>query len=262
MGHHLSKKANFRLIRSWTLLLLRLLPLFLSDSFALVFPPAIKNYRLYIPCVPTKSSPCGPSTSQLAMGLYDDLLPPRPTPTNSEDANVSDEDNENSETEDTATPIALELSEPLFSFDPKTGKETQNRLPPLGRRLDLGIDCYFEASDRKVQNLVDKTNCRVDDAAWALEACKGDVTEAWTRISVARRLALERQRQQQQTAEDDDEWDSLDIYQEFEKRKTARKEQDRKRSMQNFFGSSEKDVKWFPGKENPKPIDDEPWFTG
>ena len=261
MDHHLSTKRNIRLTSSWTLLL-RLLPLFLSESFAFVFFPSIENYRIYyVPCVPTRKSPCSTSTSQLAMGLYDDPLPPRPTPTVREDADVSDEDNDNLETEDTTTPIALELSEPLFSFDRKTGKEVQNLLPPLGRRLDLGIDCYFEAGDRKVQNLVAKTNCRVDDAAWALEACKGDVTEAWTRISVARRLALEKKRQKQ-TAEAGDAWDALDIYQEFQKRKTARKEQERKRSMQNFFGSSEKDAKWFPGKENPKPIDDEPWFTG
>jgi len=41
-----------------------------------------------------------------------------------------------------------------------------------------------------------------------------------------------------------------------------RKEQARQYELKRRFESGKKDGKWLPGKENPKPVDDEPWFTG
>ena len=182
------------------------------------------------------------------MGLYDTPLPPRPP--------RKDDDDEEIE-------IIETTSLRLFSFD-ENGKEVNNLLPSLGRRLTSGIDCYFEASDRIVVNLVDKTNCNVQDACWALEACKGDVTEAWTSISTARRLLLNRERADALAGEDDDE-DSIEIETEeaFSQQKLQRELEDRERRKfkPKDMLSGQPDQQWLP-KANPKPIDDEPWFTG
>jgi len=189
------------------------------------------------------------SNSNRRMGLYDDPLPPRPPPRKEEPKEEQDDSVEST-------------SVRLFEFN-ESGKERRNLLPPLSRRLDSGIDCYFEETDRLVINLVDKTGCNVEDACWALEACKGDITEAWTRISTARRVMLN------QSRKNDDEFDedSLDIemQEEFEKRKMERIEETKQRRRDEYrkdlFKGGEPDQQWLPTK-NPNPIDDEPWFTG
>ena len=214
------------------------------------------------------------------MGLYDKPLPPRPPPRNDKkkngpnNSNKEGEDDDDDEEED-IPPSILPPSPRLFAFDPTTGEEVNDLLPPLGRTLTSGVDCYFEATDRLVLNLVDKTSCSVEDACWALEACQGDITEAWTRISTARRLQLNANRlpskNQQQSSLDNDEeddngdWDedSYDVamQEEYERLKAQRKEQERKRNVQDFFKGGEADQNWLP-KSNPRPMDDEPWFTG
>lgn len=176
-------------------------------------------------------------------GLYDTPLPPPPERRNDESNN---EEND----------ISVEVQR-LFQFN-LDGTEQRDLLPRLSRSLDSGIGCYFEESDRLVQNLVEKTECHPEDAAWALEACKGDITEAWTRISAARRQLL-----------DDtngigglfSEVSELIAENEFEIQKEERMETNRQSQREEYFKPSKPDDEWLP-INNPKPIDDEPWFTG
>ncbi|GAX27625.1 hypothetical protein FisN_13Hu284 [Fistulifera solaris] len=173
----------------------------------------------------------------LWMGLYDRPLPPRPPPLNNDDEDEDEED------------IIVAVSSPLFQFN-ALGQEVNNLLPPLRRPLDKGIPCYFEPNDRMVQNLIDKTSCAVEDACWALEACQGDMTEAWTRISVARRNQLNQKERLENNVET-----------EFQNRKQARLEKEQTRQRLERMKRTKPDTPWLP-ISNPKPIDDEPWFTG
>ena len=136
-------------------------------------------------------------------------------------------------------------------------------LPSSNRRLDdKGVGCYFEPTDRLVQNLVQKTGCNVEDAAWALEACRGDLTEAWTRISYARRTRLMGAKtiMKNDGDEDNDEWDAEAIEKRFQKIKQQRLKEDKRKEI-NLFQPGKPDENWLP-RQNPRPIDDEPWFTG
>lgn len=201
----------------------------------------------------------GISTS-LTMGLYDTPLPPRPERRNNEDENNND-DNEDDD-DDSSSLVVEEVQQRLFQFN-VDGTEKRDLLPRLSRSLDSGIGCYFEETDRLVQNLVKKTDCNPKDAAWALEACKGDITEAWTRISMARRQLL-------QDGTNNNiggggmlfsEVSDLMAENEFEIRKEEMMEKDRERKRKEYLEPSKPDDDWLPLK-NPKPIDDEPWFTG
>jgi hypothetical protein len=55
--------------------------------------------------------------------------------------------------------------------------------------------------------------------------------------------------------------EELQIVQEFERRKETRLRDRQKRDRDELFQGGTKDQQWLP-KENPKPVDDEPWFTG
>jgi hypothetical protein len=170
------------------------------------------------------------------MGLYDKPLPPRPPPREPEKNGDDDDD------------AAFPIQQRLFEFD-INGREKRDLLPSLSRTLESGIGCDFEASDRLVQNLVEKTECHPEDAAWALEACKGDITEAWTRISTARRQLL-----------NSNEENRPSLQEQFEVRlKRDQEEKDRKKW--GAFAPGKPDEQWLP-IENSKPVDDEPWFTG
>lgn len=210
----------------------------------------------------------------LSMGLYDNPLPPRRPPTKSKGNNNKKDMDEDEEGEDEIPVDSSSVR--LFSFDPNTGKEVNEYLPALGRKLTSGVDCYFEASDRLVRNLVGKTGVHVDDACWALEACKGDLTEAWMSISTARRLRLNSDRLSQAgkvvgsfsdryNDDEEEDWDEesyeVEMQQEYEKLKSNRLANEKKREMKDFLKGGEKDADWLPIK-NPKPLDDEPWFTG
>lgn len=204
----------------------------------------LSTVSAFLTDVPHKACNIQPSPSHLKMGLYDQPLPPRPSPRNSNNSGGDDEEEEDS----------FEAQR-LFAFN-TDGTEVRGWLPRLSRTLESGIDCYFEATDRIVQNLVSKTDCHPEDAAWALEACKGDITEAWTCISTARR--------QQLIGEDDSlssEVSQLMAENDFEILKEERMEQERKRKRDEFFKSGTPDEDWLP-TNNPRPIDDEPWFTG
>lgn len=88
---------------------------------------------------------------------------------------------------------------PLFVFDSVSGEEVSGLLPRVERRLDLGVDCYYEPQDAAVLDVQGRlarsssssTTSVVDlvvgaqDICWALEACKGDAMEATVRIKVA-----------------------------------------------------------------------------
>ena len=196
----------------------------------------------------------GISTS-LTMGLYDTPLPPRPERRN------EDENNDDNEDDDDDSSLVVEVQQRLFQFN-VDGTEKRDLLPRLSRTLDSGIGCYFEETDRLVQNLVNKTDCNPKDAAWALEACKGDITEAWTRISMARRqLLLDGTNNNIGGGMLFSEVSDLMAENEFEIRKEEMMEKDRERKRKEYLEPSKPDDDWLPLK-NPKPIDDEPWFTG
>jgi hypothetical protein len=199
----------------------------------------------------------GFATSALFMGLYDKPLPPRPPPRAepNKKKNVEDEDVEDFQ--------EAAVSESLFQFE-MNGKERRNLLPPLKRRLDSGVECYFEPTDRLVQNLVGKTSVSVEDACWALEACQGDITEAWLCISTARRMLLDQSRMTQIVEEDDNEFDpddyEIELQEDFEMRKSSSEAQELKRRTDILKKPSQPNNRWLP-TENPKAVDDEPWFT-
>jgi hypothetical protein len=235
------------------------------------------------------------TTVTLRMGLYDQPLPPRPPPVppkrqgrKGSDANYEEDDDDDDEDEDedddemvgnkdvgseatATTPINL------FEFDAK-GKEVNDLLPNLGRWLDRGVGCYYEATDRPVVSLVRRTSCSPSDACWALEACKGDVTEAWTRISVARRMKLEGGRLKRRQPGDDTNGDEgsdaaggsyqmldedvleLEMEEEFLELKQQRMEEQKRQDINDMF-KGDKDQDWLP-RQTKGPVDDEPWFTG
>ena len=207
---------------------------------------------------------------QLFMGLYDTPLPPRPMKRNETSNNKSD--NIDDVDDDTITTISPRRR--LFEFN-GDGTEVNNLLPPLGRSLQYGVDCYYEVTDRLVVNLIDKTDCHPMDATWSLEACKGNITEAWTCISTARRQLLDNK--VGSNANDSNDMDGLSskvseliIENEYEilKEERLQKEQEEQREKESkdnnnkyLFGDGVSDEPWLP-QPNPKPIDDEPWFTG
>lgn len=207
------------------------------------------------------------------MGLYDEPLPPRPAPIpNKKKPNPldrpdedDDDDEESEEGDSSRSTNAGAVSQRLFSFTP-TGKEVNDLLPNLGRRLDTGVECYFESTDRKVITLVEQTGANVDDVCWALEACRGDVTEAWTCISTARRMQLNQQRVSGGGSSGNDPPQDLDVMElemeeEFAERKEERRQRQQQQDREEFFRGGTPDQPWLPRK-NPNPVEDEPWFTG
>ncbi|KAL3930492.1 MAG: hypothetical protein SGBAC_011741 [Bacillariaceae sp.] len=163
------------------------------------------------------------------MGLYDNPLPPK-------------------EDEKDEIPIAARR---LFNFK-LDGTESGGLLPPLSRSLDSGIGCSFKPSDPEVQKLVETADCNALDAAWALDACKGDVTKAGSCIEAARTKFM-----------DDGPSPSYSQNGGFDLRKAERlKKQESKTKGRIIVGLPEPgEQDWLPIK-NPTPVDDEPWFTG
>ena len=196
----------------------------------------------------------------LSMGLYDTPLPPRPMPRNetSKQERIDEDDDENGDEDCERS----NLQPILFSFN-EDGTEVNGALPPLGRSLRYGVECYYEVTDRIVRNLIDKTDCHPTDAAWALEACKGDVTEAWTCISAARRQLLDTGIGGSSSLSS--EVSELMAENEYEILKEERleneKQKERQQKKTDYFSKGTPDAPWLP-KQNPKPVDDEPWFTG
>lgn len=189
------------------------------------------------------------------MGLYDTPLPPRSSSPHDDDPSSDGEDDDDDEEATAASPPSTPRR--LFQFN-ADGTEQKGLLPRLKRSLESGIGCYFETSDRKVQNLVSKTECHPEDAAWALEACRGDITEAWTRISTARRIMLNLN--DDRSAEEKEE-SAASAREELEAFKEKLQQQEQRRMRDEYFKGSKPDAEWWP-QTNPKPIDDEPWFTG
>jgi hypothetical protein len=207
-------------------------------------------------------------TKSFMARLYDDPLPPRrsspaaSTPKNKQGSQESDDDLDEDE-DDYQTEGEDDFNKDrLFQFD-ATGAEVNGLLPNLGRSLSSNIPCYFEASDRKVINLVGKALCHVDDACWALEACKGDILEAWTCISMARRLQYTKMTNDPLVstgALDKDVYD-LEREEEFEEQKEERQRIQRKQDRDDMFRGGTPDQNVWPNFK-PGPDESEPWFTG
>ena len=175
----------------------------------------------------------------------------------------------------------------LFEFDP-IGSERNGRLPDLKRTLYDGIPCYFEASDKKTQIVMEKTECSSHDACWALEAHEGDIVKSVISISMAQRGVLNDSvalpdKEEVETTDWDEELRTLnksekgngkELGEEFEnagrsigmdglqERKESMKRREMNDNIRRIFDKGEEDQDWLPGKQNPKPVDDEPWFTG
>jgi len=173
----------------------------------------------------------------------------------------------------------------LFDFDP-IGTERNGRLPDLKRTLYDEIPCYFERGDKKSLLIVEKTECSSQDACWALEAHEGDIVKTILSIAMAQRLVLNESvslpsKEEVANTDWDEELRSLNksgnvkgLGEEFENAGRSigmdglqeRKESLRKKGMvdnvKRIFEEGTKDQKWMPGKANPNPVDDEPWFTG
>lgn len=194
--------------------------------------------------------------------LYEDPLPPRPPPrklpddTPPTDKTLEDFDDDSDFYDDFVS------DQRLFSFH-MNGTEVNGWLPPLGRSLDSGIPCYFEPNDRKVQNLVGKAFCHEEDACWALEACRGDIIEAWTCISMAQRMILADMVEDDvvRSGEMDRDVYELELEEEFEERKAERQQQQRIRDRNEFFSGGQPNQNVWPGFK-PGPDESEPWFTG
>lgn len=230
---------------------------------------AVSLLILLDPCtafVPSHSITAKRRTIQLSLYDDDDDEPPVPrfvaNDKNSKKENKSQNDH-------------LSSTPRMFEFN-KDGTEVRGLLPRLSRTLDSGVDCYFEQTDRKVVNLSQKTACHPMDAAWALEVFRGDTTEAWLAISTARKMLLNQQDMDEEEEEDFDaelfemlsankemiEEDEEEDYEERKERlKKEKRLQDIKQATKDAFLGGEVDGKWLP-RDNPKPVDDEPWFTG
>lgn len=182
----------------------------------------------------------------------------------------------------------------LFEYN-SSGREINDRLPELKRTLTNHISCYFEPNDRKTRIVMEKTECTAHDACWALEAYAGDIMQASIAIAMTQRMvlnesvALPRNEKVKQTDWDeelralnqevnnandtDTPYDGL-LGKEFEQMGRSigldgleeRKRKLQKKQTQNDWerrkDSGKDDQQWLPGKSNPNPLDDEPWFTG
>ena len=232
----------------------------------------------FVPVSRCKSLP--KQSSSLSMGLYDKPLPPRPAPRDKPESNKNnnindddDDDDDDDNNDDTIMGLP-DQSPKLFRMLP-SGKEANQLLPELSRYLTSGIGCYYEETDRIVVALAENANCHPQDAAWALEACQGDPTEAWTRISMARRLGFMIQNQLPEETSDVD-WDAelfsllttdqTEIIRPLGKdgiqeRKNEIANENTKRATKDMFQTGKPDDSWMPGAK-PGPVDDEPWFTG
>lgn len=177
----------------------------------------------------------------------------------------------------------------LFEWNPN-GSEKNGRLPDLKRTLYDGIPCYFEPGDKKSRIVMEKTECTAHDACWALEANEGKIIEAVLSIAMAQREVLNESvalpgKEEVANADWDAELRKLNasfeneggskrLGEEFEnagrsigfdglqERKQALLAQKQRDQVRRMIDPGTEDQEWLPGKPNPNPVDDEPWFTG
>jgi hypothetical protein len=142
-----------------------------------------------------------------------------------------------------------------FRFD---GTEKNDFLPCLSRSLDSGLAPLVPLTDGNVQKLATDVGCLPEDAAWALEACQGEMAEATTRISNAQKMSLEGRNGPQQTAPSTNKVSAKQALGQF---REQLKKQEQTRRRDEYFSGGAPDTDWLP-MANPKPVDDEPWFTG
>jgi hypothetical protein len=237
-------------------------------------------------------------SSCLWMGLYDTPLPPPPPDDFADSAkrkkserfvsNNGDGDDANDDDDSDATSSTL-----LFYFN-ENGEEDSGVLPSLGRNPTL-VPCFYEPTDNVVRSVVRMTRCHPQDACWALEACKGSIMEASVAIALAQRNALNSQVALPSDVKDVD-WDeelkklitnsnnnnkqnpktrSVEDWQNFEQegysigfdgglreRTEDLKRREQRNKLKKILEPGKPDEDWLPGSPSPKPLDDEPWFTG
>lgn len=233
----------------------------------------------------------GPTGTALQMGLYDTPLPPPPSDDFINEFQESKRKKQfekwNPDTEDQANDPEEQMQRAiLFQFD-DLGREKLGILPNLGRNPNLGVESFYEPTDSLVRQLLRMTRCHPDDACWALEANKGNVMQASIAIALAQRKVLN----DSVALPDgkDVDWDQdlkallaqqnrnvtpgelgMDFENEgyslgldgLEERKKSLLQRERKSEAKKWTQGGTPDEQWLPGKPNPKPVDDEPWFTG
>ena len=214
------------------------------------------------------------------MGLFDTPLPTSASSAEDENSgsrtfqtNQSTPINGNNNSLGASPPSPLTPMKRIFSFR-LDGTEKNNFLPPLSRSLDTGLAPRVPLTDANVQTVSVNTHCLPEDAAWALEACQGDLLEASHRISTAQGMILEQTKNtllSQKTttssslissngkvtsAKDKDK----DLHS-FRERLKQQERERRTREESNNLASGKPDGDWLPLR-NPTPVEDEPWFTG
>jgi len=237
------------------------------------------------------------SYCRLQMGLYDSPLPPPPPDDFAEKYKKSKQskkkqfwiskDDEDGEDED-SPPATI-----LFYFD-DSGQELSCILPPLGRNPFL-VSSFYEPTDNLVRSVVRMTQCHPQDACWALEAFKGNVMDASVAIALAQRKTLnkraalpseenkidlddelknltnrasanDKQNPETRTPEEwrvfEQEGYSLGNDGGLQERKKSLSNRERSNEIKRLLEPGKPNEDWLPGKPSPKPLDDEPWFTG
>ena len=173
----------------------------------------------------------------------------------------------------------------IFKFD-EDGNEVNGLLTPSSEvftattwcEMARHIEAYPRLDDRQVLMVAEKTKCHPVDADLALCAAKGDTMNAMVSIGLAQRFQLNAavslpSQEEVQGVDWDDELRKLNNEKSGEvtrslgldgeeKRKQQKNRKIIRDSAKSSFTQSDPDQQWIPGKKNPKPIDDEPWFTG
>ena len=175
----------------------------------------------------------------------------------------------------------------LYQFDEDTGKEVNGLLEPSSDvftsttwcEMVKHIEAYPRLDDSQVLLVAEKTKCHPIDADLALCASKGDTMEAMVAIGLAQRSQLNASVMlpSKEEVEGKVDWDeelrklnkekagevgrSLGLDGE-ESRKEAKKRKLFRDAAKSALSESDPNQQWLPGKSNPKPVDDEPWFTG
>jgi urease accessory protein UreE len=191
----------------------------------------------------------------LAMGLYDDELPPRPQ------KDVSKQSpRQSSSLQGNKEPLPVVSALRLFQCN-ATGHEINNRLPVVtGKRWHVPSDSAVKALLQQVPRV------HVDDACMTLDACRGNMSQALECIAAA-----QEQPRAVQPIQSASSMSLSSMEQELIRQRVAQASQQQKLQRSQALQeqvrqdamrrAANADQQWLPGKQ-PRPVNDEPWFTG
>lgn len=202
-------------------------------------------------------------TDVLSMGIYDD-----DTPMSSSEPSTPSDNRDNIHIEEESMALSSKpTTKRLFAFL-FNGTEKNGLLPPLSRSLDSGIDPLVRLNSDEVKTLATKANCFAEDAAWALEACKGDFQKAFACVSMAQKAPIKTKKGRSKLFDEEKErynfeeaFSRVNAKEEVASFRQQLQKLNQKQKRDNYFSGGKADAEWLP-LVNPKPIDEEPWFTG